>query len=210
MLRQAAVMLWLRHSDVLLLRCKVMWCLPTSPQGETSLTQWTSLPKATSLARKGKHRSKNKSTSYEVLFVLRRVDKKEDSVEMPTIKQFNIKVKIGREKSRPFFVLSCPQGIVCYTLFDFREVKEWCCGKPQWCYGSAIEMYCSRWLQSDVMFAHFAVKRNITHAVNITAEGNISCPQGQTSFGWPALSQVAVGGSFFAFSFQLPFACMGV
>ena len=60
--------------------------------------------------------------------------------------------------------------------------KEWCCGKPQWCYGFAIVMHCSRRLQSDVMFAHFAVRRNITHAVNITAEGNITCPQGQTSF----------------------------
>ena len=36
---------------------------------------------------------------------------------------------------------------------------------------------------SDVMFAHYAVKRNITYAVNIIAEGNIICPQGQTSFG---------------------------
>ena len=36
--------------------------------------------------------------------------------------------------------------------------------------------------RSDVMFAHFAARRNITHAVNITAEGNITCPQGQTSF----------------------------
>ena len=65
-----AVMLWLRHSDVLRQRRKVMWCLPTSPQGETSLTQWTSLPKATSLARKGKHRSKNKSTALAVLLFL--------------------------------------------------------------------------------------------------------------------------------------------
>ena len=45
---------------------------------------------------------------------------------------------------------------------------------------------------SDVMFAHYAIKRNITYAVNIIAEGNIICPQGQTSFGAPALSQVAV------------------
>ena len=36
--------------------------------------------------------------------------------------------------------------------------------------------------RSDEMFAHFAVRRNITHAVNITAEGYITCPQGQTSF----------------------------
>ena len=32
------------------------------------------------------------------------------------------------------------------------------------------------------MFAHFAARRNITHAVNITDEVNITCPQGQTSF----------------------------
>ena len=37
-------------------------------------------------------------------------------------------------------------------------------------------------LWRKVMFAHFAARRNITHAVNITAEGNITCPQGQTSF----------------------------
>ena len=36
--------------------------------------------------------------------------------------------------------------------------------------------------RNDVMFAHYAVRRNIIHAVNITAEGNITCPQGQTSF----------------------------
>ena len=36
--------------------------------------------------------------------------------------------------------------------------------------------------RSDVMFAHYAVRRNIIHAVNITAAGNIICPQGQTSF----------------------------
>ena len=36
--------------------------------------------------------------------------------------------------------------------------------------------------RSDVMFAHYAVRRNIIHAVSITAEGNITCPQGQTSF----------------------------
>ena len=36
--------------------------------------------------------------------------------------------------------------------------------------------------RSDVMFAHYAIRRNIIHAVNITAAGNIICPQGQTSF----------------------------
>ena len=32
------------------------------------------------------------------------------------------------------------------------------------------------------MFAHYAVRRNIIHAVNITDKVNITCPQGQTSF----------------------------
>ena len=36
--------------------------------------------------------------------------------------------------------------------------------------------------RSDVMFAHYAVRRNIIHAVNITDEVNITCPWGQTSF----------------------------
>ncbi len=36
--------------------------------------------------------------------------------------------------------------------------------------------------RSDVMFAYYAVRRNITRAANIIAEGNIICPQGQTSF----------------------------
>ena len=36
--------------------------------------------------------------------------------------------------------------------------------------------------RNDVMFAHYAVRHNIIHEVNITAVGNIICPQGQTSF----------------------------
>ena len=36
--------------------------------------------------------------------------------------------------------------------------------------------------RGDVMLAHYAVRRNIIHAANITAAGNIICPQGQTSF----------------------------
>ena len=36
--------------------------------------------------------------------------------------------------------------------------------------------------RNDVMFAHYAVRRNIIHAVNITAKGFIICPGGQTSF----------------------------
>ena len=34
-----------------------------------------------------------------------------------------------------------------------------------------------------MMLAHYAARRNIIYAVNIIAEGNITCPQGQTSFG---------------------------
>ena len=30
--------------------------------------------------------------------------------------------------------------------------------------------------RNDVIFAHYAVRRNIIHAVNITAAGNIICP----------------------------------
>ena len=36
--------------------------------------------------------------------------------------------------------------------------------------------------RNDVIFAHYAVRRNIIHEVYITAVGNIICPQGQTSF----------------------------
>ena len=36
--------------------------------------------------------------------------------------------------------------------------------------------------RSDVMFALYAVRRNIIYAVNITDEVNIACPQRQTSF----------------------------
>ena len=45
-----------------------------------------------------------------------------------------------------------------------------------------IPFHLPPWSQSDVMFAHFAARRNSTHAVNITARGYITCPQGQTSF----------------------------
>jgi len=37
--------------------------------------------------------------------------------------------------------------------------------------------------RNDVIFAHYAVRRNIIYAVNIIASGCITCPQGQTSFG---------------------------
>ena len=46
--------------------------------------------------------------------------------------------------------------------------------------------------RNDVMFAHFAARRNITHAVNITAEGYITCPQGQTSLKKDQLTSVLV------------------
>ena len=32
--------------------------------------------------------------------------------------------------------------------------------------------------RNDVLLAHYAVRRNIIHAVNITAEGFIICPGG--------------------------------
>ena len=53
--------------------------------------------------------------------------------------------------------------------------------------------------RSDVMFAHYAVRRNIIHAVNITAEGNITCPQGQTSFSVnaPLRASRYIGAVFF-------------
>ncbi len=51
-------------------------------------------------------------------------------------------------------------------------------------------MYCAVGA-NDVMFAHYAVRRNIIYAVNIIAVGNITCPRGQTSFGGPSLSKVA-------------------
>ncbi len=35
------------------------------------------------------------------------------------------------------------------------------------------------WL-SEVKFAHFAARRNFTHAVTFTAAGNFTCPKGQT------------------------------
>ncbi len=62
-------------------------------------------------------------------------------------------------------------------------------GKEVMLFASLIMMLCLRTVmycadtQSDVMFAHYAVRRNITYAVNIIAEGFITCPQGQTSFG---------------------------
>ena len=52
--------------------------------------------------------------------------------------------------------------------------------------------------RNDVIFAHYAVRRNIIHAVNITAVGNIICPQGQTSFSVNALLRVSrYSGSLF-------------
>ena len=53
----AKVMLFASLIMMLLPMVAMMWCLPTTPLGVTSFTQYTSLPKATSLARKGKHRS---------------------------------------------------------------------------------------------------------------------------------------------------------
>ena len=51
----AAVMLWLRHSDVLLLRRKVMWCVPYSRAKRTSLPKETSRTKCTSRSAQAEH-----------------------------------------------------------------------------------------------------------------------------------------------------------
>ena len=64
-------------------------------------------------------------------------------------------------------------------------VKFWLCQSEVML---RIVMFCAV-SQSDVMFAHFAARRNFTHTVNITAEGNITCPQGQTSLKKALLSQ---------------------
>ncbi|MBQ9940660.1 MAG: hypothetical protein IJO74_03880 [Clostridia bacterium] len=57
----------------------------------------------------------------------------------------------GREFSRPFCTLPCLKGVVCYTVLSVPGGKR-------------------------MMFAHYAVRRNIIYAVNIIAEGNITCP----------------------------------
>ena len=49
-------------------------------------------------------------------------------------------------------------------------------------FASLIMMLCLRTVmyalsaQNDVMFAHYAVRRNIIYTVNIIAAGNITCP----------------------------------
>ena len=58
--------------------------------------------------------------------------------------------------------------------------------------------------RNDVMFAHYAVRHNIIHEVNITAVGNIICPQGQTSFSVNApLRASRYEPSFFVFNYPL-------
>jgi hypothetical protein len=60
----------------------------------------------------------------------------------------------------------------------------------------------------DVMFAHCAVGTTSQPKATSLGEADITCPHGQTSFGEPALSQVAVRTAFilkyFAQSFTLP------
>ena len=50
---------------------------------------------------------------------------------------------------------------------------------------------------NDVMFAHCAVGTTSQPKATSLGEADITCPQGQTSFGAPALSQVAVRQGFF-------------
>ena len=47
---------------------------------------------------------------------------------------------------------------------------------------ASLIMMLQAYARNDVMFAHYAVRCNIIHAVNITDEVNITCPRGQTSF----------------------------
>ena len=97
---------------------------------------------------------------------------------------------------RPFFTLSCPQGIVCYTVFYFRVVNKWCfCSRKSDVISFAHNDVAPDG-RNDVMLAHYDIRRNIIYAVNIIAKGVITCPLGQTSFGWPALSQVTAIGVF--------------
>ncbi len=49
-------------------------------------------------------------------------------------------------------------------------------------FASLIMMLLTK-VSSDVMFSHYTVRRNIIYAVNIIAQGFITCPQRQTSFG---------------------------
>ena len=68
------------------------------------------------------------------------------------------------------------QGIVCYTAFYFRVANKWCfCLRK-----SDVIRFAHNDVapdgRNDVMFAHYAVRRNIIYAVYIIAEGNITCP----------------------------------
>ena len=82
MLRQAAVMLWLRHSDVLLplvAKCCDVYRILTREAHITSEGNIT--PEGhISFRVSGTHRSKNKSTSYEVFLFLERFDKKDANI----------------------------------------------------------------------------------------------------------------------------------
>ena len=53
--------------------------------------------------------------------------------------------------------------------------------------------------RNDVMFAHCAVGTTSQPKATSLGEADITCPQGQTSFGAPALSQVAVRDAVFSF-----------
>ena len=109
------------RSDVMFAHCA---------EGTTSFTQWTSLPKATSLALGGKHRLACSPLRITRIW--------------------------------PLFLL---------VMFLLTQ---------KWCYATHndVARKCSQWC--DV--CPLCRRHNIIHAVNITAEGNITCPGGQTSF----------------------------
>ena len=66
-------------------------------------------------------------------------------------------------------------------MFALFSVSDVFAGAKVMLFAPLIMMLLAK-ARNDVLFAHYAVRRNIIHAVNITAEGNITCPQGQTPF----------------------------
>ena len=78
-------------------------------------------------------------------------------IGVSTIKQFHIKAKNGREKTRPFFTLPCPQGIVCYTVFYFQvgHISD-VCACAQVMLLALLVVMLRPMVASDVMFAHCA------------------------------------------------------
>ena len=73
------------------------------------------------------------------------------------------------------------KGEILLFLLCFFSASEVFAVAKVMLFASLIMMLLAK-ARNDVIFAHYAVRRNIIHAVNITDEVNITCPQGQTSF----------------------------